>query len=56
MERYKIKILYRTGDSFRTETAQKDLEGSWNDITIVEENLKRIKLHWEWYDKTENKS
>lgn len=53
---YRVKIHYRTGDSFGSKDRTQFLDGDWKDISIIEENLKRIKLHWEWYDAKENKS
>lgn len=46
---YKIEISYQTGDSFKTEDAEQFIEYIWNDIKVVEQNLLRIKEHYEWY-------
>lgn len=46
---YIIKINYNTGDSFHTEEGLEDeIDLNWTKIKIVEENLKRIKEHYEW--------
>lgn len=47
---YNIKISYRTGDSFRSEDCERELEGTWKDLNIVAENLQRIKDHYDWYE------
>lgn len=52
---YRIKISYQTGDSFSTEDREDYIEGEWNDLKILEENLDRIEQHYLWY-KWENDS
>lgn len=47
---FKIRITYSTGDSFHTETREEEVEGVWEDINVVAENLERIKQHWIYYD------
>lgn len=48
---YKIKITYDTGDSFKTERGLEDyIEGSWNNLDVVTENLNRIKEHYQYYE------
>lgn len=56
MPTYKIEIEYRTGSSFHTEDTTDSLDGSWTDITIVEENMKRINLHYDWYEEVNTRS
>lgn len=47
---YKIKYVYDTGDSFRTEEDRIGIfEFSWNNLEIAKENLQRIKEHYEFY-------
>lgn len=46
---FKIRITYNTGDSFHTETREEEVEGVWEDIHVVAENLERIKQHWQYY-------
>lgn len=49
--KYKIKITYDTGDSFKTERGLEEfIEGSWQNLDIVTENLNRIKEHYEYYE------
>lgn len=45
----KIKIYYRTGDSFSTEEKERVLDGEWRDETVAADNLSRIKEHYEYY-------
>lgn len=47
---YKIKINYTTGNSFNSYEEIEYLDGSWEDIKIVEENIKRISEHANWYE------
>lgn len=47
--KYKIKVIYDTGDSFRNEDGVEDyLEGSWENLDVVKENLKRIEEHYKF--------
>lgn len=46
MGKYKIKISYRTGDSFHNEDAEDYLELEWDNLDIAKENLKAIKDHY----------
>ena len=47
---YKIKIIYDTGDSYKTERGLEDyLDGEWSNLEVVTENLNRIRLHYEYY-------
>jgi hypothetical protein len=48
--RYKIKISYQTGDSFKNEDTESTLEIGWNNLDIAKENLQFIKEHYEMYD------
>jgi hypothetical protein len=46
---YIIRYNYNTGDSFHTEeNIEADLD-TWHDVSIAEENLQRIKEHYEFY-------
>lgn len=50
MPNYKIKYVYDTGDSFRTERdCESVLEMSWTDLEVAKANLTRIKEHYEFY-------
>jgi len=49
MTEYRIKISYRTGDSFHNEDTERTLELTWNNLDIAKENLQRIKEHYEMY-------
>jgi hypothetical protein len=46
---YTIRIEYRTGDSFNSYEETQDLEGEWKNLDVLEENLQRIKNHYEKY-------
>lgn len=47
---YIIKINYNTGDSFtRHDGLEDEIDLNWENIEIVEENLKRIEEHYKWY-------
>ncbi len=50
--KYQIKISYRTGDTFKTEDRESCVEGFWENIHIVKQNLQRIKEHYLWYSET----
>lgn len=45
---YKIKVEYRTGDSFGYEDTSIVLDYIWTNIDIAKENLERIKKHYQW--------
>lgn len=47
MGRYKIKISYETGNSYRTEKTSDFLEVEWNDLSVAKENLQAIKDHYQ---------
>lgn len=47
---YKIKIDYRTGNSFNTYNREDYLEGTWQDLSVATQNIERIKQHYEWYE------
>jgi len=46
---YKIKIEYETGDSFHREDTFTYLDHEFKDIKVAEENLLRIKNHYEFH-------
>lgn len=50
LKKYRIKYCYTTGDSFHTEDREDCLELSWNTLEAAEENLNRIKEHYELYE------
>jgi hypothetical protein len=47
--KYRIKISYRTGNSFRSEDTEDTLEIGWNNLDIAKQNLQFIKEHYEMY-------
>lgn len=47
--KFKIKVYYRTGDSYSNYDTSCELDYAWQKLEIVEENLQRIKEHCEWY-------
>jgi len=48
---FKVKITYDTGDSFHTEEGiETELEETYTTLKRAEENLNRIKEHYEFYD------
>ena len=51
---YKIKYLYRTGNSFGSEDCEDILEYEWEDYKFAKESLQRIKEHYEWYESIED--
>jgi len=51
---YKIKVEYRTGNSFGSEDTEESLDLEWQDLKIAKENLKAIKEHYEMYNKIES--
>ena len=51
---FKIKIFYKTGDSFHTREDSSILEPSWDNLDTAKENLKRIQVHYEFYQKYKN--
>lgn len=48
--KYRILISYQTGDSFKTEDKEEFLDGEWENMEILKENLYRIKEHYLWYE------
>ena len=45
-----IEITYSTGDSFHNEEGCiETIDFNWHDEKIVDENVNRIKEHYEWY-------
>ncbi len=47
---YSIKITYETGDSYSTRTETDFVDMEWGNLEIAEENLDRIKEHYEYYE------
>lgn len=43
---YKIKIEYKTGNSFGSHDEEGEIEYKWENLEIAKENLKRIKEHY----------
>ena len=43
---YKIKVYYKTGDSFHTKDTHTILEPTWKNLEIAKENLQRLKEHY----------
>lgn len=50
---YKIKYTYETGNSFGRETTSDILEFEFNNLELAQENLQRIKEHYEQYRETD---
>jgi hypothetical protein len=48
---YKIKIEYKTGNSFGSHDETDYLELEFKDLKVAEENIIRIKNHYEYYQK-----
>jgi hypothetical protein len=54
---YRIAFSYNTGSSFHTEkNIEEFINLTWNSLEIAEENLKRIKEHYEFYCKLHSRS
>lgn len=51
---YRIKIDYTTGDSFSSERRTRCLDGTWTNLEVLAENLRRIKEHYQWYVNKKN--
>jgi hypothetical protein len=47
--RCKIRIHYTTGDSFGTKETYTDLDGTWERMEVVEDNVNRIEEHHKYY-------
>ncbi len=47
---YKIKISYRTGDTFQSHDEEDFIDMEWNEESIAKENLNRVKAHYAMYD------
>lgn len=47
---YKIKISYRTGDTFQSSDTEDFIDMEWNEESIAKENLNRVKAHYAMYD------
>lgn len=54
MNTYKIKIRYKTGDSFHNEDAEMFLEYEWTNLDSAKKSLKHIKNHYEFYQDNSN--
>lgn len=53
---YRIKYTYSTGDSYGIEDGNVGfIELEWKDENVAVQNLQRIKEHYEFYQKIENK-
>ncbi len=52
--KYSILISYKTGDTFKSEDKESYVEGTWENLNIIKQNLKRIKEHYLWYSETQN--
>ncbi len=46
---YKIKVVYQTGDTFRSHETEDVLDFSWSNIDIAKKNLKHINEHYKLY-------
>ncbi len=46
---YKIKINYRTGDSFNSFDTEDTIELTWKNLEIAKQNLQYIREHYEMY-------
>lgn len=51
---YKIKYLYRTGDSFGSEDLEEYLDLTWENLDVAKKNLKAIKEHHTLYELVNN--
>ena len=51
---YQIKIEYTTGDSFGSSEEEELLEVEFNDIRLAEENLTRIKEHYDYFSEIDS--
>ena len=51
---YEIRIRYWTGDSFSTEDRETSLDGTWKNVDVIKENVRRIREHYEWYQSLNN--
>ena len=52
--KYKIKIVYETGDSYTTEICTEYLELTWHNLDNAKANLLAIKEHYEMYQNSLN--
>lgn len=48
MGKYRIKVEYRTGNSFETHIEDGFIDLEWNDFEMAKESLRRIKNHNEY--------
>ena len=51
MNKYRIKISFRTGNSFNTSDEEDFLEYEWKNLDAAKKSLKHIKNHYEYYQK-----
>lgn len=51
MSKYSIRYDGTTGDSFGSSEMSGNLEVTWDNLEIVKENLRRIRDHYEFYNK-----
>lgn len=49
MPKYKIKISYRTGNSFGSHDEEEFIDLEWEKLEVVKENLQFIKEHYKQY-------
>jgi len=54
MNKYRIKIDYRTGNSFNSEDKEEFLEYEWENLDSAKKSLKHIKNHYEYYENNSN--
>ncbi len=54
--KYKIEIQYHTGDSFHSYDAEQFLPGDWENHDIIRENIKRIREHYEWFERNHGRT
>jgi hypothetical protein len=53
-QKYNIKIIYDTGDSFHSEYGVEDIVELNASLELAKENLNRIKDHYEYYQALDN--
>lgn len=51
---YRIKISYKTGNSFGSEDKEDFLDYTWTNIEMAKKSLERIKNHYEFYMEQSN--
>jgi len=55
-KKYRIRVSYKTGDSFNSYDEEAYIEPSWDNLDIAKENLQRIKEHYLWYENKNRQS